>query len=171
MAVDYYYDNNETIYASSEDYNASIPVGNSAETKICLGDLTALSGQSTVFVNWIRFEFKGTLISDPNPIADAFGWMVAGVAPSGHAVALSYYNRYQAIKGWPFKNSKRFFSIYRQTTSTDAGTQIRMVYTFSPRKALKLNRGQDICLATTVGGGTAGIQGLNSIVVQYKRGD
>lgn len=170
--ADYYTDNNKTIYASEDDYSALIPIGNSLETKLSLQDLTDLSGQSTVFVNWIRFEFKGTVATVATPAASAHGWMVAGIAPNGYATALSYYNRYQSIKGWPLKNSKRFFSCFRQTSSADAGTQIRMVYTFRPRKALKLNREQDIVLVTTNSGTSINdIQGLNSIVVQYKRGD
>ena len=167
MAVDYYVDNNETIYASENAYNA-ILAGNSLETKIGLQDLTDLTGQSTVFVNKIRFEFEGTCLDDePNY---SWGHIVCGIAPEGYATTLSFFDRYQTIKGWPFKMAKKYYHVANSNFASGSRNKIRMVHTFTPRDALLVNREQEIVLCTTNRFG-ASIAGLNSIVLQLKRGD
>ncbi len=167
MAVDYYVDNNETIYASEQEYNAILP-GASLETKIGLQDLTDLTGQSTVFVNKIRFEFEGVCLDEG--LNYSWGHFVCGIAPEGYSTTLSFFDRYQALKGWPFKMAKKYYHVANGNFASGSRNKIRMVHTFTPRDALLVNREQEIVLCTTNRFG-ANIAGLNSVVLQLKRGD
>lgn len=167
MAADYYVDDLEMIYASENAYNAILP-GASMETKIGLQDLTDLSGQSTVFVNKIRFQFEGVCMDDG--VNYSWGHMVCGVAPEGYGTTLSFFDRYQSLKGWPFKMAKKYYHVANGNFASGSRNKINLVHTFTPRKALKINRGQEIVMCTTNRFG-ANIAGLNSVVLQLKRGD
>ena len=105
---DRYIDNNETIYFSESEYN-SISAGTSLETKLSLRDIPELSGQSTIFINKIRFQVEGVCLSG-SP-GNSRGHMVCGIGPYGTSTVFDELEKYQQVKGWPLKMAKRFYYV------------------------------------------------------------
>lgn len=163
----YYVDNNKTIYASVRTYQGSTLPGNSFRHSLTIDDLTDLSGQSTIFVNWLRFEFQGVV--ENGGLGFSYGHSIMGVVPkSAKTVAFEDYDDFMLYKGWPLKNSVRFYHAYSGNTANSAN-KIRIVYTFRPKKALLINREQAVIFQLWNEFGQP-IQGLISCIFQLKRG-
>ena len=167
--LDYYYDVNETIYASSSIGAATTLAGSTYQLDLGLQDLTDLSGQSSVFVNKVRFKVIGTALNGTGTGADySYGHMVCGVIPSDLLnTDFDIFSMFQDYKAWPLKMGKDF---YYQRTDGFMNNGFRMSYTFRPRKALLLNREQSLVLALTNVFGN-NIEHNSSITAQFKRGD
>lgn len=58
-----YIDENETIYASEHIFVPSLVAGNNEQVWLGLADIPDLSGQSKVFINSVRCEWKGSASS------------------------------------------------------------------------------------------------------------
>ena len=173
--LDYYYDVNDTIYATSSIGAAGITAGSTYQLDLGLQDLTDLSGQSSIFVNKVRFKVIGTSLNGTSTGPEySYGHMVCGVVPSDLLnTDFDLLSVFQDYKAWPMKMGKDFF--YQRMgphASNDSNMQngFRMSYTFSPRKALLLNREQSIvmCISNSYGNN---IEFNASITGQFKRGD
>lgn len=171
--ADYYVDNNETIYATQRSFVPTMAAGNQTKTYLGLADLTDLSGQSTMFVNWVRFEWWGH--ASQGGVGESYGHTVAAILPRSIGTAAGAAGNYhdladfQVIKGWPIKNSKRFYYSYCGT-SNNSNNISRTVFTYNPKNTLVLNRDQVLYLVLDNNYGQP-ISGLLSIVAQLKRGD
>lgn len=167
--LDYYYDNNETIYASSSTAASTTVSGSTNQIDLGLQDLTDLSGQSTVFVNKVRFKVIGVALNGTGTGQDySYGHMVCGVIPADLVnTDFDLFEGYQDYKGWPLKMGKDF---YYQRSDGFMNNGFRMSFTFTPRKALLLNREQILvlCISNAFGNN---IQYTASITAQFKRGD
>jgi hypothetical protein len=169
MAVnDYYVDNNETIYV--RDFTlASLGSGTSDRIGVGLQDVADLSGQSTWFVNHIRFSFKGQY--DTTTVGmDGFQLVsyIGGVVPYGVSGAFDDLTDYLTVKGWPLKNCYGFTAASNVTEPFN--NMVSVSRTYRPRKALLLNREQEFtwCVKNE---GTKDIVGYLMIEAQLKRGD
>jgi len=164
--ADYYIDDNETIYASDVDYT-STNTGLSDYVTLGLSDLTELPGQSTWFINKIHFQYRG-FVQTPN--SEGYGHVLAGVVRRDITAATAYdnYSDFQDVKGFPLKGTKKYF--WYVMDPANFGSVISVSSTWTPRKALLLNREQDIIFTVknTLG---SSLQGILSIIVQAKRGD
>ncbi len=170
--ADWYIDNNKTIYATSRSGNISgLTAGQTSSIYLGLPDITDLPGQSTVFVNWVRFEANITVQN--GGVGESFGWSIASVLPydlaSAVGAAYPQYVSYLDLKGWPLKNSKRLYWTYSGDTANSANTT-RTVYTFRPRKSLKINRNQALYFGLYNEYGQP-INGMINMVAQFKRAD
>jgi len=168
--ADTYIDNNETIYSSVKLFAPAVAAGSHMHTYLDIDSISQLSGQSTVFVNWCRFEFQGTV--ENGGVGVSYGNMLAGIVPFDQRTA-TYpkpdYADYLDVKGWPLKNSKKFYYAYAGDTA-NSGNMIRMVHTFKPRKALLINRQQSIVVTFDNTYGQP-VKGFLTITAQFKRGD
>lgn len=167
--ADFYVDDNETIYVSHSGYQTTSS-GTSDQISLGLADLGELSGQSTIFINKIRFEINGYVGAGTN---ETRGFMVAGVVRSDLVAGTNFdsYGDFQDVKGFPFKNSMKHFHALPQDVANGSDTcNVRLIHTFTPRKALLLNREQDIVLALKNTSGES-ITSYFTMVCQFKRGD
>jgi len=168
--TDYYYDNNDTIYATDRMLSIGQAAGVSVKLHTGLSDLLELPGQSTVFVNKIVFKYRG--YAHTGGVNQTYGAMVCGIVPTsvavGPAAAVETLSLYQDIRGWPIKNGKQHYYAYSGITASPL-REIRMSLTYRPKKALLLNRDQRIvlCIANAYG---VNITGLLQIELQLKRG-
>ncbi len=165
--LDYYYDNNETIYATSGGVVTEAS-GGVTQTTLGLEDLTDLSGQSTVFVNKVRFKVVGTIEPGTGTGQDySYGHMVCGVIPADlKNTDFDVLSIFQDYRAWPLKMGKDFY--FQREETMNAG--FRMSFTYTPRKALLLNREQLLTLCITNAFGL-NIQCYPTITAQFKRGD
>lgn len=168
--ADVYIDNNQTIYAVQRVFQGSIASGASISTYTGLQDWLDLSGQSTVFVNYLHFECWGT--AENGGVGESHGHMISGIVPWDYRVGgPSRIEDFQLIKGWPFKNCKKFYYAYTGDTGNSANT-FRMSFTWRPKKGrpLLINREQAVYVNVFNTYGQP-IQGLVSITGQFKRGN
>lgn len=164
----YYVDNNKQIYVTRRSFSTQTSANQAMKNSLTIDDLTDLSGQSTVFVNWLRFEFQGT--AETGGLGESYGHMICGIVPySAKTTDFEWYGDFQTYKGWPLKNGVRFFHAYTGNVG-NSGNRIRMVYTFRPKKVLVINRKQAIIWQVWNEYGQP-ITGLMSLVAQLKRGD
>lgn len=164
----YYVDNNKQIYATVRSFSPSTVAGASTKNSLKIADLADLSGQSTVFVNWLRFEYQGTAAN--GGVGESYGHMIAGIVPRAFTgSSFEWYTDFQNFKGWPLKNSVRFYHAYTGNTA-NSGNRIRIVFTYRPKKALLINREQAIVFQVHNEYGQE-ITGLLSLVAQLKRGN
>ncbi len=171
--TDYYVDNNKTIYATARVFNNGIVAGGAFRTYIGLQDLADLAGQSTVFVNWVRFEWQGHATN--GGVGESYGHSVAGILPydvAAAAAAATDYNKYedfQEVKGWPIKNSRREYYSYTGSSGNSLNSS-KTIFTYNPKNALLINREQALYFAIFNEYGQD-ISGVISITCQLKRGD
>lgn len=185
---DSYVDDNETIYVSDYIEFDSFGGGNTRNARLGLADIGELSGQSTWFVNSVKFSVK-SWISTPGTTDNqpAILRVLCGVAPYDYCDAslnptkdLNTLLSYQEIKGWPMKGCSDFSTYARDNPSTGApddswqgvGSNCTWTKTYRPRDALVLSRMQQIYFVIdnirSVG---ANLNGWMSIEAQLKRGD
>ena len=164
--VDYYVDDNETIYCSDYAYHASTASGTSDQQSLGLSDLAELPGQSTWFINKVVFAYQGNCTG----ASDGRGHFIAGVVRRDLVAGTNFdnYTDFQDVKGFPMKGSKKFF--YYTTDPLSSKNAVNYVHTWTPRKALLLNREQDIVLCIKNHAGSD-LSGILSIIIQAKRGD
>lgn len=170
--TDYYYDNNDTIYATDRELHLNTTAGNSIRLHLGLSDLTELSGQSTVFVNKVVCKYRG--YGHKGGVNQTYGSMVCGIVPasvagSGTPSDTKTLGNYQDIRGWPLKNGKQHYYAYTGSLDTNFLNSVSMSFTYRPKKALLLNRDQRIIMTVTNAYGV-NITGLLSMELQLKRG-
>lgn len=179
---DYYVDDNETIYASVHLANATAGSSPGHNITFSLDDLTELSGQSTVFVNSIKFKVD-MYNNSRDDVSDSVIFCLGGIVPEGTIASfnsgLARLEDYQAIKGWPLKGCFGYASLGRGSSNVANYTNVGMYQkvswqkTYKPRKALLLSRLQVITLNASMVQNFSGEEatGLLSMDLQLKRGD
>lgn len=168
MAItNFYVDNNETIYCFD---TATVNVGASGVAQLSSGlaDVGELPGQSTWFVNKVQFGFHGywDLSAGTSPDMDCY--FQGGIIPRD----LSGTNHidltdYQTIKGWPLKMING--TVLKQMEPVV--NLVSFTRTYSPRKALLLNREQNFSWTVKNGTGNRQLIGELYYNLQMKRGD
>lgn len=169
IMADVYVDNNETIYATVKQFNSSLTAGGSVDTFLSLEELD-MSGTSKVFINWLRFEFKGVVAQ--GGVGESWGSSLAAIMPRDDAdsvINYPYLASFQDLKAWPLKNSKKFYYAYAGDTA-NSNNEVRTIFTYKPREALLINRRQAIYFIMKNEYGQP-IDGLMTIQAQLKRGD
>ena len=167
--VDYYYDVNDQVYFADREFNLNITQNTGRGLAIGLGDLPELPGQSSLFINKVRFQFEGW--GNTGGVAYSYGHMVAGVIPKDLAVNdFKYLQDFQDFMAWPMGRNGVGYRYYLSHSNNggNSADKINLVYTYTPKKALLLNREQDLMVGIFNDAGT-NIGGLLSIVVQAKR--
>lgn len=168
MAIpDYYVDNNETIYASIETLDSD-----STGTSLTFGlsDLGELSGQSTVFVNWIQFKISGFVELDGT--AGSFNQGKWGCFILPRDLSSNAYDSLadvQDIRAWPLKECFGFTGL-AQGEDNPVNNRFVVSKVFRPRDALLINREQNIYMFwKPVSGPDCTV--MLEMNCQFKRGD
>lgn len=164
----YYVDNNKTIYAADNDLEINISsTGSSRQLALGLGTFPELSGQSTVYVNKVMASFKG--YGHSGGVNHGHGTFTVGVVPTDTLSTVSYegYAAFQDYKAWPLKNGLVYYYCYTADPANSMN-RVSLSFTYSPRKALVLNREQSIVLNINNVYGV-NITGLLSLRLQLKR--
>lgn len=179
--IDYYIDDNETIYVSDRE-TLSLTPGNKGSIFCGIDDIDDLSGQSTVFLNKVRFHVSGWIDPDGSDLNNTFLFMLAGVIPQGSygtSTAPGKLEDYQELKGFPLKGCYGYASTLkpRDVTVPEENWQqvnnfVSWSRTYRPRKALLLSRLQELCF-TVYNASSSGsdVSVWATIEVQFKRGD
>lgn len=168
--VDYWYGNNDLIYASDSTYFQQYSSGSYNKIFIGLEDLTELPGQSTMFVNKVHFRAEGEVVAG-GLAGQSDGHMLAGVVPRDlvNSVDFDSLVDYQNYQAWPLKMSQKFYCSF----ASDPGNSINKIslsYTYTPRKALVLNREQVLVLGFHNDSGDD-VSYMLSMFLQAKRGN
>lgn len=186
MPLTKYIDDNETIYVSDNLAFEHLTVTSQKNLLIGLADLGAeLSGQSTVFVNSVRFSFSGNIDPDISSDDYAYPYILCGVVPEGAYSTSSgpqTLDDYQEIKGFPLKGCFGHTNVMRPKVPTSMALddwQGNYSYhswtrTYRPKKSLVLSRLQQVIMNVTNynnPGTLSDISGLMTIDMQLKRGD
>ncbi len=164
----YYVDTNKTIYASTHTFVPTLLFGNAEQTWLGLQDLADLAGQSTVYVNHIKCEWKGTASS--GGAGESFGWILAGIVPYDLAnSAPSNYSGYQDLKGFPLRDGKKFWYSYTGDTGNSNNRSTASV-SWRPKRGRRLliNREQAVAFTLYNDAGQP-VTGYMSITLQLKR--
>ena len=183
--ADAYVDENETIYYADKLRGQGL----SANTAVSMfADInqnpldTLISGQSTVFINSIKFKASAFIDPDSTDFNQTAAFMVAGIVPFdlfNIANGPNSLEDYQELKGWPLKGSFGYSAIMRprdaqMTEDVWQGNASTFSWTktYKPRKALLLSRMQSICfsLKNDFSNGSD-FNYLMSMEIQMKRGD
>ena len=172
MTVDSYVDNTtRVIQASNWTWSNGLNAGVNMHTWISPRDVPNLSGTAKVFVNKVRFEFQGVVQN--GGVGESYGFMVAGILPydiaSDVATDVDIWSDFDDLRGWPINLGKRFYFAYAGDTA-NSNNGIRMIMTYSPKKALIINREQALFLNIYPQYGQP-INGHLSIIASMKRGD
>lgn len=175
MAItNFYVDNNETVYAHYTS-SVNLSAGTVGRLSQGLADIGELPGQSTWFINKIRFSFHGLFSLAAGTAVESNCYFQAGIIPrdlSGSYIA--DLTDYQTIKGWPLKMCNGF--VFKQTitglatVSMGISNMVNFSRTYTPRKALVLNREQNINWTVKNGPGSRDLQGYLEVNIQAKRG-
>lgn len=175
MAIsNFYVDNNETVYAH---YNNSVNLSAGTVGRLSQGlaDIGELPGQSTWFINKIKFSFHGYFDLGSGSSPDSYCYFQAGIIPrdlSGTYVA--DLTDYHTIKGWPLKMCNGI--VFKQTitglatVSMGVSNMVNFSRTYTPRKALVLNREQNINWTVKNLPGSRDLFGYLEVNIQAKRG-
>jgi len=158
---------NDVVYSQNRTIDLALSAGNSMKLDFGLSDMGELPGQSTLFVNKLKFQV--TVI----PLfAASFeeGTFCAGVVPRD-AVGAGYETiaDFQDYMAWPLKGCVGY-NITPGISVIPGGNISRFTMTYTPRKALLINREQNLILTyKNVGGGDVTVM-LNCLG-QFKRGN
>lgn len=175
-----YIDENETIYVMARNSGNNLSNGSKSAIVIGLNDLgNELSGQSTVFVNKIRFAASGFIDPDGTDFNKSFCHFTCGIVPDNEYVSSNapMLEDYQEVKGWPLKGCFGYSSIMMPKSTTVGtawqgyGSRFSWTRTYSPRKALVLSRLQQIVFNMKNDSNGSDINYLQTIELQLKRGD
>jgi len=139
----WYIDNNKTVYAM-ESIAGSMSNGSSAQMEVGLSDIAELPGQSTWFINKIHFRLRGYYdIGTVGTSGLGRVEYLAGVIPRDLGTStFDSLTDYQTIMGWPLKGC---YGKTAAQTDSEFNNWVSISCTYRPRKALVLNREQDIC--------------------------
>lgn len=173
MAVDYYLDTNDTIYASERNTFASKSAATwSASNYVYIGldDLTGgadLSGQSSLFVNKVELKAQIQGLPPSSGPAYSYGTLLAGVVPKDKVATVEFksFKSYEDYLSWPLKGSKKLYYVNGELSTIWWTSSC----TYKPRRALLINRNQVLVFAIYNEFGVP-VSGALSMVCQFKRG-
>lgn len=140
MSVDPYIDNlHKQLYVRDSTNESGVSTGNSTQLEIGLSDIAELPGQSTWFIRSIKFYCSG--YQDALGVApDTRIRVLGGVMNRDISGDMGELEDYQDIAGWPLNKVCKDLIV----ENTPAQNFFSFQYTYTPRKALTLNREQDI---------------------------
>lgn len=174
-----YFDLNDTIYtmlAASNNLNSP----SSKVLTFGLSDMAELPGQSSIYVNSLTFKLQGFTTGGVSPGADAQGQWVAGIIQRDlvNSQTFNDVKDFQDYLGWPLKMCYGYWLVQGNHGSSNSatadwprsGNAFSITKTFKPRKALLLNREQNIVLTLQNVAGDQ-IYTKMSICGQFKRGN
>ena len=180
-----YVDDNETIYLLDSIESTGLSGGNQVSllSSMMTAPLdTLISGQSTVFINSLKFKLTAMMDPDGTDFNRTYFECCAGIVPSGKYVASNapaQLSDYQEIKGWPLKgcfgNTSWILGRDDDMSSSNwqrVGSTTSWTKTFRPRKALLISRMQEINF--TVRNKKSNGSDCNVVLTleaQFKRGD
>lgn len=184
--MDWYIDDNETIYASA--YERFEEFGGTTSKNMIFGlqDIADLSGTSKVFVNKVTMRVNSFLEPDSTTSSQpALLYCLGGVCPTDYLDSrenptnrLDNLKDYQDVKAFPLKGMFGFSTYARDDNSEEAGrwqgvlSSCNWQKTWRPRDALLLNRLQSVVFnVDSVYGTAGGLKGFFSMELQLKRGD
>ncbi len=183
--IDYYIDDNETIYVHVAEDSAAVTDVQGFNITFDMSMLSELSGQSTVFLNHARFSMNGRN-SNADDVNNCVVYNVAGIVPegtiSGFSNGFNTLEDYQQVKGWPLKGCFGTATRGRGRDSTVAadmwqgvGQSVVWTRSYKPRSSLLLSRLQVLtlnCGLSPQGGfSSASWKGTISMDLQLKRGN
>ncbi|AXH78486.1 MAG: hypothetical protein [Circular genetic element sp.] len=148
MNTDYYVDNNGRIQVCVDQLDTSVSVGGYHRIHLALSNLTDLTGQSTVFVNKLKFSMN--TISPSGGSTDYFvGHILAGIIPLDMAGSnFDTLVDYKNVKGWPIPMSKQYIiNSSGHPGASDVPFVGRLSQTYTPKSTLLINREQAIQLS------------------------
>ncbi len=183
--ADIYIDDNETIYVYDTVRGDGLSGGSKVSLLTGLGDYPELSGQSTLFLNHVRFKATGFIDPDGTDFDETQAFCLGGIVPSDKftiATAPNTLQEYQDLKGFPLKGCFGNSAMMRPRSVAQSGqdekywqgvgSTFSFTRTYSPRKALILSRMQSICFTLTNQRSTGSdINYFLSAELQFKRGD
>lgn len=165
--TDAYIDNlHKQIYVSAENLDATVAMGSSEVATFGLSDIADLPGQSTWFIRSIRFHVSG--FTDLGGVSPYTRLEVCGgiIDTSLAASTTSEMSDFQSIAGFPLKDVQKYMMVQNSAQHNNFSYQ----KTYRPRKALTLNREQNIimCMKNNFGNDAAIHFG---ILLHAERGD
>ena len=178
--IDYYIDDNETIYVKDRQLSSGLANGSSSSLLTGLAEIPELSGQSTVFVNHIQFKASGFIDPDGTDFNRSFGEIVCGVVPVNEYVASNApddLEAYQTIKGFVLKGCHGYTRLMRPhpagvgTEWQGYGSDFSWSKSYRPRKALLLSRLQEVCFCFKNYTNSSDVDILLTMTLQLKRGN
>lgn len=147
MAItpDIWFGTNDVIYSSNRGIQSSLSASASHKLDFGLSDMAELPGQSTIYVNKLKFVVR-ILIEDPSAASWQEGKFCAGIVPRD-AVGAGYEQLadFQDYMAWPLKGCVgfNFTPPFNQSTGQQMSS---FTMTYSPRDSLLINREQNIIL-------------------------
>ena len=172
MAIpDTYFDLNETVYCTAKANDNSVSSTSSIILTYGLSDLAELPGQSTWFVNKLQFQIFGFQNIDGSATGPTEGFFMASIVPRDLVASMTFAELadLQDYKAWPLKGC--FGWTYCQAADVNpVNNKFSATRTYSPRKALVLNREQNIVLNWKNRSGPDSNLHM-AINGQFKRGD
>lgn len=180
-----YVDENETIYYMDKTVGVGLSGGNTVSLFFDINQHPLdelITGQSTVFVNSVKFKCSGFIDPDGIDLNRTVGKIVCGVVPFdlfNISNAPHDLEDYQELKGWPLKGCYGYTSLMRprdtevsESNWQGLGSTFSWQKTYKPRNSLLISRMQSICftLQNDVSNGSD-INYCLSMEVQCKRGD
>jgi hypothetical protein len=128
------------LYVSDYTYDATVAAGSSEQLTFGLSDFGELPGQSTWYIRSIRFYCMG--YQDEAGLApDTRCRLLGGIV--NRDISTTNYGElsdYQDVAGWPLNKVQKEFIVRNQPQKNWFSFQ----HTYTPRKALTLNREQNI---------------------------
>lgn len=172
-----YVDTNQTIYVTDR-FSGNTVLGSTLQMEWGLADMNELSGQSTLFINKVRFRIEGYV--EENGINDSPVELryQSGVTQRDLSVTYTSIKDFQDYKAWPLKNG--YGHLYPHSPKWDSGvvndpgspsSKFVKSFTYTPRKALLLNREQNLVLSLRNNSGGCPVNTLLSMEIQCKRGE
>ena len=180
LNIDYYVDNNETIYVKDRLIGSGLSGGQKAVLLTGISDIPLLSGQSTVFVNHIRFKASGFIDPDGSDFNNSYIEFAGGIVPADDFISSNGpvpLDDFQDVKGWPLKNCYGYSSLMRPRDSgVGTGWQgynsnFSVTRSYKPRSSLLVSRIQEISWGIVNYTNSSDIDYLLTVEMQLKRGD
>lgn len=183
--IDYYIDDNETIYVHIEESNATVNDTQGFNIRFGLPDINDLSGQSNLFLNHAKFSLNG-FTADTAAVGNTVVYCLAGIVPEGTITGtgdgFTTLTDYQQVKGWPLKGCFGTATVGRgRDTDVSAdlwqgfGSRVTWTKSYKPRSSLLISRLQEVTfcasLSSQVGFTSKNWDGVISMDLQLKRGD
>ena len=153
MAVtpDIWFGTNDIIYSQNRTINSSLNSGASMKLDFGLSDMAELPGQSSIYVNKLHFKLT-IFMEDPDNTTYQEGKFAAGIVPRD-AVGSGFetVKDFQDYMAWPLKGVGGY-NMTSPGNFTGNGVS-NFSFTYSPRKALLINREQNIIFTYTSNSG------------------
>lgn len=139
--ADIYIDNlYKQLYVSDNQYESAVSTGSSTQMTFGLSDFGELPGQSTWYIRSIRFYVMGYQ-EETGSAPDTHCRLQGGIVNRDISTTdMAELSDYQDVAGWPLNKVQKDLMIRNSPQKNWFSYQ----HTYTPRKALTLNREQNI---------------------------